>query len=42
MKEILIPYVKRKREELKAPEQQWLLICDVFKGKWTEAVKNDV
>ena len=39
---ILIPYIKRKRQELKVPNKPWLLICDVFKGQWTEAVKNVV
>ena len=39
IKKILIPYIKRKREELNVPNKHWLLICDVFKGQWTEAVK---
>ena len=42
IKKILIPYIKRKREELNVPNKPWLLICDVFKGQWTEAVKNVV
>jgi len=42
IEQILIPYVKRKREELKAPNKPWLLICDVFKGQWTDAVKEVV
>ena len=39
---MLIPYIKRKREELNIPNKPWLLICDVFKDQWTEAVKNVV
>ena len=31
-----------KWKELNAPETPWLLICDVFKGQWTEAVKSVV
>ena len=42
IKKILIPYIKRKREELNVPNKPWLLICDVFKGQWTNAVKNAV
>ena len=42
IKNILIPYIKRKREELNVPNKPWLLIYDVFKGQWTEAVKNVV
>ena len=42
IKKILIPYIKRKRDELNVPNKPWLLICDVFKGQWTEAVKNVV
>ena len=42
IKKILIPYIKRKREELNVPNKPWLLIYDVFKGQWTEAVKNVV
>ena len=42
IKKILIPYIKRKREELYVPNKPWLLICDVLKGQWTEAVKNVV
>ena len=42
MKKILIPYVKEKRKELKVPNKPWLLICDVFKGQWTDAVKKVV
>ena len=37
---ILIPYIKRKREELNVPNKPWLLTCNVFKVQWTEAVKN--
>ena len=39
---ILIPYIKRKREELNVPNKPWLLTCNVFKVQWTEAVKNVV
>ena len=42
IKKILIPYIKRKQEELNVLNKPWLLICDVFKGQWTEAVKNVV
>ena len=42
IKKILIPYIKPKQEELNFPNKHWLLICDVFKGQWTEAVKNVV
>ena len=42
IKKILIPYIKRKQEELTVPNKPWLLICDVFKGQWTETVKNVV
>ena len=39
--EILMPYVKRKREELKLRKnQEWLLISDVFKAHWTDEVKD--
>ena len=41
-KKILILYIKRKREELNVSNKPWLLICDVFKGQWTEAAKNVV
>ena len=39
IKKIIISYIKRKQEELNVPNKPWLLICDVFKGQWTEAVK---
>ena len=38
---ILIPYVKRVRGELNLRStKEWVLIADVFKGQWTEAVKQ--
>ena len=42
IKKILVPYIREKRKELKAPKKPWLLICDVFKGQWTDAVKKAV
>ena len=40
IKKILIPNIKWKPEELNVPNKPWLLICDIFKGHWTKAVKN--
>lgn len=38
---ILIPYVKQIREELGfRATKQWVLIADVFKAHWTDAVKK--
>ena len=37
-----IPYINEKLKELSAPETPWLLVSDVFKGQWTEAVKSVV
>lgn len=43
MKKILIPYVKKTIKELSLDEDQhWLLIADVFKGQWTDAVMKIV
>ena len=41
IKKIIIPYIERTWEELNVPNKPWLLIC-VFKGQWTETVKNVV
>ena len=39
----MVPYVKKIRQKLSLPEdQQWLLIADVFKGHWTDAVVTKV
>ena len=36
-----MPYVEKKREELQLRKnQEWLLLADVFKGQWTEEVKQ--
>jgi len=40
LKEILIPYIEAKRKGLDLPDKPWLLISDVFKGQWTEIVKD--
>ena len=37
---ILIPYVENKRKEMNLDRVPWLLISDVFKGQWTEKVKD--
>ena len=42
LKKILIPYVEAKRKELGVIDKPWLLMCDVFKGQWTDAVKDGV
>lgn len=43
IKEVLIPYVVKKREEMSfRKNQEWLLIADVFKGHWTHDVKKMV
>ena len=42
LKKILILYVEAKRKELGVTDKPWLLICDVFKGQWTDAVKDVV
>ena len=42
LKKILIPYVEAERKELGVSDKLWLLICDVFKGQWTHAVKDVV
>jgi len=39
IKEIIVPYVKQKREQLKlSADHPALAIFDVFKGQWTEEV----
>ena len=43
IKELLVPYVRKVRQKLSLPEdRQWLLIADVFKGHWTNAVITEV
>ena len=43
LKKIIIPYIGKTREDLSLPKTQpWLLICDVFKAQWTDAVKQVV
>ena len=43
LNKILLPYVNKTREELGLDKDfPWLLISDVFKGQWTEAVKSIV
>ena len=42
LKEIIIPYVKQKREELGIPDQKALIIFDVFTGQMTTAVKETI
>ena len=42
LKKILIPYLEAKRKWLGVSDKPWLLICDVSKGKWTDAVKDVV
>ena len=43
IKEVLVPYVRKGRQKLSLPEdQQWLLIANVFKGHWTDAVVTEV
>ena len=38
---IIMPYVKQQIADLQLRKnQEWLLIADVFKGQWTEAVKK--
>ena len=41
-KKILILYVEAKQKELRVSDKPWLLICNVFKGQWTDAVKDVV
>ena len=37
---LLLPYVRKKIDELHLRnKQEWLLISDVFKGQWTDAMK---
>ena len=43
IKEILAPYLLKTREELGLIENHpWLLIADVSKGQWTDAVQEEV
>ena len=43
IKEVLVPYVRKVRQKISLPEdQQWVLIADVFKGHWTDAVVTEV
>ena len=43
LKKIIIPYVETTRKELGLDKDfPWVLICDVFKGKWTDLVKSCV
>ena len=42
LQKILIPYVDTKRKEVGVSDEPLLLICDVFKGQWTDAVKDVV
>ena len=42
LKKILIPYLEAKRKELGVSDKPRLLICDVCKGQWTDAVKDVV
>ena len=43
LEKIIIPYVENKRQALGLGNQQeWLLISDVFKGQWTDRVKDIV
>ena len=42
IKEVLVPYIRKFRQKLSLPEdQQRLLIADVFKGNWTDAVVTE-
>ena len=41
LKHVLIPYIETQREELNS-SGPWLLISDVFKGRWTDHVKEIV
>ena len=40
LNEILIPYIDGKRKELNLQSKRWLLICDVFNGQSTDAVRD--
>ena len=43
IKEVLVPHVRKVRQKLSLPEDlQWLLIADIFKGHWTDAVVTEV
>ena len=42
LNEILIPYIERKQKDLNIQNKPWLLICDVFKGQWTDTAKDAV
>ena len=41
LEHVLVPYVNQQRKELSSTSP-WLLISDVFKGQWTEPVKEAV
>ena len=41
IEKVLVPYVKKTREELRLRStKKWLLIADVFRGQWTDKVKQ--
>ena len=43
LSKIIVPYISRTRKELGlSDDHPWLLICDVFKGQWTDPVKEAV
>ena len=43
IKEVLVLYVRKVRQNLSLPEdQRWLLTTDVFKGYWNDAVVTEV
>lgn len=42
LNEILIPYIERKQKDLNIQNKPCLLICDVFKGQWTDTAKDAV
>ena len=43
LKEIIIPYIETTCEELGLDKDfPWVLICDIFKGQWTDLVKSCV
>ena len=43
IKEVLVSHVRKVRQKLSFPEdQQWLLIADVFKGHWADAIVTEV
>ena len=40
LNEVLIPYMEGKQKESNLQSKHLLLICDVFKGEWTDVVKD--